>query len=409
MLRRLINNKALIYLLGELFSKLSPFIALPLLTRALSPEEYAIYSLFSVTVFFGYILSSMATASYIPIVYFKDNNELKSTIKTVISVSNTVLLITILILGPFFFYIESLAVYVYCILGALIVGYLSVGFQIVLSLYQCEQKARKYVLLNIVRSTIFLLLVFFAFYTDVSESKYYILLYGFSYVLFLPYVSFNLISRFGLNVFKFSINKKVLYFGLPSIPNALANWFKTSLDRYAILFVLGVGQLGHYSVAYQLAFGSVVISSALGKAMNPGLYQKLNRNGFNAVAKKYCMKYFLLFFLISTSYSGFLYFFSDLFVDPMYLNVNFYSSLLVFSALFQGGSSFFIGVIFYNERVKYALLCNVLSIMFHFSFISVLFVFELPLVFFVIASVLSSFIYFLFILRGVNEFYIKTA
>lgn len=409
MLKRIVKSKSIVYLVGELFSKLSPFLALPLLTRVLSPEEFAIYSLFVISVFFTYILSSLATASYIPIVFFKNQENLIKTLKTVISISSAIGLSSSLILIFVFMFVKNFDNYFVCALGAVMVGYLSVFNQVKLSIYQCEKKAFQYVTLNIVRNLIFLFLVVFGYISAFSTSDYFIISYAISYVLITPFIIISILRKFGTDVFKFKIDMSVIRFGLPSIPNALANWAKTSVDRYFILFSLGAIQLGFYSAAYQLAFGAMVISGALVKAMSPNLFLSLKERGYDSYVKSYCIKYFMLYLAISILYCLVLYFLSSYLLGDNYSGTNIYSSLLVLSAIFQGSASFFIGVLFYNDKVQYSLYCNIVSLLVHIALLGLIAIFSAPIEYYIYSSIFSSFIYFLLIIRATDAFHYKSS
>lgn len=390
-------------MLGELFGKLAPFIALPLITRVLSPEEFAIYSLFIVSVFFSYILSSLATTSYIPIIYFKEKIKLANSISTVFYLSSIISLIAIFAVGLLLISIPSLNLYMHCMIAAIIVGYLSVYVQVKLSIYQCEKKVFSFVFLNIARNLIFLAFVVALYFFGASSSSYFIYSYLFSYLLVWPFILFKLYSSFGLDLLKFNLDGTVIRFGIPAIPNALANWAKTSFDRYIILFSLGAVQLGIYSVAYQLAFGAMVLSSSLVRAMNPELFSLLQNNGYDSKSKVHCRNYIYIYTILIAIYGLFLLLSSDLLVGKEYSGVNVFSFFILLSAFFQGLASFYTGILFFNEKVSYSMVCNFISLGLHISILALATSLALPLFYFIFASVIGSFIYYVLILYGVRK------
>lgn len=57
--------------------------------------------------------------------------------------------------------------------------------------------------------------------------------------------------------------RRMLDFGIPTIPTNFASWITNSSDRYLIVFYLGVAAVGTYSPAYMFGFTLSILSSPL--------------------------------------------------------------------------------------------------------------------------------------------------
>lgn len=72
--------------------------------------------------------------------------------------------------------------------------------------------------------------------------------------------------------------KSLLRFGLPLMPHALGGSLLASADRFAVSASLGAAALGIYGSAYQLGMVINVLGDAVIKAYSPTMYRLLGRN-----------------------------------------------------------------------------------------------------------------------------------
>jgi O-antigen/teichoic acid export membrane protein len=72
--------------------------------------------------------------------------------------------------------------------------------------------------------------------------------------------------------------RSLLRFGLPLVPHALGGSLLASADRFAVSASLGAAALGVYGSAYQLGMVINVLGDAVIKAYSPAMYRMLSRN-----------------------------------------------------------------------------------------------------------------------------------
>lgn len=103
--------------------------------------------------------------------------------------------------------------------------------------------------------------------------------------------------------------RQALAYGLPLVPHQLAGWMMSMADRFIIASSLGVAQAGIYSLAFQIAQATNIVSNSFNQALVPVLFQELANkdrrpgvllrlNGFYAVGLVLFSGTFLVTFLI---------------------------------------------------------------------------------------------------------------
>ncbi len=401
LIKKVIFTPTNIYLFGEIFSKISPFLILPILSRILSVESFGVYSIFHVSTFFSYIFISLATTTYISVVFYKNKEELPDVIWSSTIVSTVIFLLSLVLMcfvkvGGFFEFWDDI------IIAILVVGYLSFFFQMKLTLDQFSKKSLTYVVYNIVRSLILVLSVYLLSLFKVSDVEWYVYAYCLSYALLMPNVIIHLYKVVTSNSSKLSFNWRVVTYSLPLIPSALSNWFKTSSDRFIIISTLGAVALGYYSAAYQVAFAISIVSIALTKVLGPELFSQISSGKLGYKTLSFCNKYAGVFAVISILYLIVVYFFTEMYLGVGYIGAGRIASLLVIACSLQGLASLYVGVLYYVENTKYTFWANMISLFFHICIAIVLVLYLGDIAAFVIASILSSLLYLIVIYSKVR-------
>jgi len=138
--------------------------------------------------------------------------------------------------------------------------------------------------------------------------------------------------------FKIIDFKNALSFGLPLIPHAIGGILFTSIDRFFLTNLIGLEQTGNYSVAYQIGAIISLITISFNSAYVPWLFDKLNRSDFEI--KKRIVTFTYIYFALLILGAIFLLLFFPIivsrFVGKGFLNINTYSTFIVFGFVFQG-------------------------------------------------------------------------
>lgn len=77
------------------------------------------------------------------------------------------------------------------------------------------------------------------------------------------------------NAWSFTLLRSSLAYSLPLVPHQLAGWVISMIDRFIIANYFGLAQVGIYSLSFQIAQSTNVVSGALNQAMVPLLFGKL--------------------------------------------------------------------------------------------------------------------------------------
>jgi len=91
-------------------------------------------------------------------------------------------------------------------------------------------------------------------------------------------VSLAVLRRLGYLEFRVSRGtiKEALRFGIPLLPHTLAGILLAMSDKLFLANMLGAGEVGIYSVAFQVAGAILIVMTSINQAWMPHLYEQLN-------------------------------------------------------------------------------------------------------------------------------------
>ena len=325
-------------------------ISFPILTRLLTREEYGIMSLINTTMFFMASFSKGGLSDGI-IRFYKEYSETPDRVTTF---SSTVLVrgLVFSILGVLLYVIVAFFMSKYMINnGAYLLCFLIMSAfllfrplnTIVLNILRATDRTIFYNIVNLVGkitaiggSLFFLLYVIGNFYgyfigQVVSELLMTIVLF---YWFF---------KNFNIRISKVSgtLAGKLIKFGIPLLFSEILYLLLAYADRYMIITYMSEGDLGLYSVGYNLAsYISNMVMFSLSYTVIPlyvSLYQHEGREKTEAFLEK-CLHYLLI--AIIPMFFGYYVIADDLFIG---LASEKYSSAAAFSPIILLGS-FFLGV-----------------------------------------------------------------
>ena len=349
-------NKSIIFVLGDVLNKAVPFLLLPILTRYLSPSDYGLIASFMILIpVFGIILGFGSESSIFSNYFRMDKNNLK------IFIGNVLYLVAfsfILLVLVFFLLISENET----LLGfnrnwlflALILSLSQLITTMNLRLWIAEEKPMIYSIYQVLQTFLsaILSLVLVIYFNMKWEG--YLLGYSVS-IFFFSLISFIIMFKRGY--LKFSLNvsyiKDALKFGLPLVPNAAANWMKSSSDRVIILYIIGSYYAGIYSVAFQFAMVITIIATGFNKAWSSFLFKKLSSSPTyqeKIQLVKYIYIYFVVILIFATIYSEIAYYFIPYILGDSFIDSRDYILFLSLSFAFQGMYFMVTSFIFYEKK-----------------------------------------------------------
>ncbi len=117
-------------------------------------------------------------------------------------------------------------------------------------------------------------------------------------VIFAAVWLFWVLPEIGISYPQFSIMKKYLKFGVPTIFAGFGYWLLNVGDRYVIAFFKGASDVGIYSVAYKTGAILLLVIYAIYFVLFPTLSKLRDEKQFNEI-KKYVARIFKLFIIFS--------------------------------------------------------------------------------------------------------------
>lgn len=291
---RKITSDALIYISGEVFVKLFPFLLLPVLSRALGPAGYAELSLFNTYTSLFFIIIGLNTSTALLKFYFSETE------KEIHYYFNAALLV--ILVATIAFLIISLITSNNIITLSVLISSLQCVLTNLLTLKQAQKERWKYLIIQITYAVIsFLLTLVFLYYFPVSYTlRVYAV--GFAYIL-----SIGIAIYFSRKSFRFDFGQKfyealkqIVLFGSPLLIHNFSFFARSGLDRIIIERYFPINILGDYSVSFQLAMVITIILMAFNKAVTPYMYEKLKKNTLRlSDYNRIFIYYFLICIIVS--------------------------------------------------------------------------------------------------------------
>ncbi|MCH1613163.1 MAG: oligosaccharide flippase family protein, partial [Flavobacteriales bacterium] len=258
-----------------------PFLLLPILTNYLIPENYGILSMVQLLMLLSFPFVMINSHGLLTMEY---SNLSKEKYKVLVSTAILIPLFGCVFLECIFFLFRHYIVEYFQIPNYLL--YLIPVFLLfqaiplfVPIIFQAKKQPFNFgkfkislTILNVLLSLLFVVL----------------LNYGWEGRLFGIVGSFMLFSIIGIIVlfridalsfsFDFESLKKILNFGLPLLPHAIAGILLASSSKFFLANMISNEAVGIYTVAFQVATAVLLIMTSVNQAWAPNLYESLNSN-----------------------------------------------------------------------------------------------------------------------------------
>jgi O-antigen/teichoic acid export membrane protein len=248
-----------VYSLGNVLSKSIAFLLIPLYTRYLTPSDYGDLEILSITgqllmIFCGMGLGTGLIRAYL--LQAADDNErrIAATSAHAFILISSILFYGLLILGVS--QISRIAFgEIRHLLGFIVLfvtGAVQCNTIIPMQIYRAELKSVRYTLISLLQFSV--ILGSSIYFVVVREMNVLGILYAnLLGAIVLLAGNLSMIRRYFLPKLSFALLKKMLRFGLPFVPAALALWLIASLDRYFLVHWADAHELGLYSMGFRFA------------------------------------------------------------------------------------------------------------------------------------------------------------
>ena len=367
-------SKTLRYGLGKFINQFLLFLLIPILTKYLVPEEYAIYSLLMIFISFTSIIYFAGIhESLFSYFYDKKENDYQYTLITTICITLIIIgIILSLLIIIFRYQISNLIFktdsYANLFLGMSIIIFFDVICGITLSLLNVMEKSRQYVYLSLTKNVFLIILIIVGTINRSISIKYVIiviLISSFVSIIHSGYFIRKTLKSLAIAIshkilFSFTVLKKILNFGLPMIPCSLSLMILLLSDRYMLNFLLKnpLHDIGIYAVGYKIGMAMSFFTSIFSLIYYP-YAMKISEYSDSKKIYRNFYKYFILFGTIFGSMI--ILFSSDIFsafIDIAYSEGSKIVFFGVISHLLFGIFNTVIIVFYIKKKSSYLLLCS---------------------------------------------------
>lgn len=355
-----------VYTISNIINKLIPFFLLPILTRYLSPQDYGLVSNFGVLISLAYPFIGLESNSAVTRYYYDlKKEEISKYIFNSLLVLLTGTIFVSILFAFFSQFISRISSIPETFLWIVII--ISIGqymVRLISQIFQVQVAPLKYALINnLYTFSILALSIFLIVKLGFKwEGRIYGLLI--SSVLFILIILFLLIRNkwIKVNITK-SYIKNILSYGIPLVPVTLSTIVLTASDRLFITNMIGLSEVGIYSVGYQ--FGSIIniLAASFNLAFVPYLFKELKKN--DQESKKNIIKITYVYFIVLWISTGILFFISPyllkLIVDPSFESATIYIRWVALGYTFHGMYMMFNCYIYFIKKTYYITIITVSS------------------------------------------------
>ncbi|MBP3819491.1 MAG: oligosaccharide flippase family protein [Butyrivibrio sp.] len=349
-----------IYGMGHIFNAAIPFLLMPIMTRYLTPEDYGITAMLAVLMGIYTPFVGLNLNGYVSVAYFKNREHFSLILSTAFGILVVSLCIVSIITfvgkGP----IASLSLFPEDWLWVVIFLCMTNFFVTILqNVQQVQGHAKQYTIIQL--SQTFMNLILSLFFVVVLSMNWQgrILAQVATGMVFM-FLTVILLKRWELlkPVFSKSFARKGLAFGIPMIPHALCGFFVLAADRLFISNMIGLGEVGIFSVGYSLGKAIELLGTSFNKAYSPWLYEKLRafdegRSNEQRKLVKYSYLCMMGFIIIAMIYSLFMPVFLSVFVGEKFQGASVYIFGFALASALNAVYYIVVNYIFYQQKTQY--------------------------------------------------------
>jgi len=359
-------RKTFEYTAGNTFNKILLLLLLPIFTRFMVPEEYAVYT--NITIFISFLsliyLLGLQQALFSHFYEHKDKQRQFTIITTIIIVITFCGLLFSFLIYNFKTELAQLIttdtafqdIFIY----VSIILFCDVLYAIILRIINTMERAMNYALLSIVKNLALLILIFFGSLAGKFSLRTVFIYMTISSLLSLLLALINIIkilielkkgSITRPLLFSFPILSDLLKFGLPMIPGTIAFMILRVSDRYMITYLSpnGLYDVGIYAIGYRIGMIISFLTTIVSLVYFPYAMKIAGDPGSSVSYRKMFKAY-----AICGSILGFLIIFFTWEISTILLDVSYYPAvkIVVFGVLsnFLSGMFNIVNISFYIRK-----------------------------------------------------------
>lgn len=272
-------RNALIYGTGNVIAAAVPFLLLPILTRVLSAEQYGVVSMFAALLLMLTTFVTLNGHAGIPVRVF-DAGPGASTISRYIGSCLLLLAVSsFCVLALVWLFKTPLASLTSLpeawVLGAVFAAVANGIAQIRLSMWIGQGRAASYAIFQVTRTVLEFMLALYLVLMLLGGAE------GRLWSQVLALAVFSIVAIFSLARNSLIARPDAenlgdaIAFGAPLVPHTIGLFLLSAADRLVINHLLGVEQVGIYTVAVQIGLGFALFLDAANRALVPWLYAQL--------------------------------------------------------------------------------------------------------------------------------------
>lgn len=342
------------YTIINLFNSLTPFIVLPILTSNLTSKDIGVIDLFTTSsIFITPLIGLCFTQSISKLYYvYQDRKSYLSSLFSYVILFGVVSIIlsACILLIPNFVPVENeiklliFSAIIYVLLNIIIEGFLL--------LKRNEEKIKQFATIRLFKSILEILLTVVLLFF-IENYLFRIIAIVSATVITSIYVLYLLMYKNGLTfTLKKKIGKRIFIFSIPLVFHTFFASILNYADRYFIADMLGVSELGTYSVVYQLCMVMSLLINSFNMAWTPHFMKNMtvNKQKFEKKLRNIFKQYSLILLL----FSGFLYFIMP-FIYKFYVGETYKVDSIIYATIliayfFNGLYRFKVSYLFYYEK-----------------------------------------------------------
>lgn len=263
--------KALEYTAGNFFKKLILLLLLPIFTRLMAPQQYAVYENLMIFISFVSLIYFLGQQQAIFSYYYNKKSpdyhfSYISTVFLIITAFGFLLsLLIILFRNELSLLILRTGKWSHLFVYISVILFCDVISGISLSILNIIEKSRTYLIVGIVKNALFLFLIIFGTIThqlSISEIFLFLMISSLLSIIFSLIFMLRIMAGFSTQIrqyFSSFLAKQLLGFGIIMIPGTIAMMILRLSDRYMITY-FSTGQLydvGIYAIGYRI--GAIIV------------------------------------------------------------------------------------------------------------------------------------------------------
>lgn len=302
-LNKLLGQGA-IYLFGSMLSAAVPFLLLPFLARWLGPADFGIVGTFISLVGVLVAAIGLSTHGYVPVAFYREGPQsMGPVVGGVTAICLMGLTIMLLLVTLFGGSIEALSLipadWLWLVAVAAAGQFL---IAVALSVFQTLQRPWAYIAVQVgyaaLLGALSVALILFSKLGWEGRAMGQVIAVSIVVAAAFLYLSVRIPIDWRPSDWPL---RKLLRFGAPLLPHAMAAIAMASMDRFILASVEGAQQLGFYVAAAQIASLVVVAATAGNQAWLPWLYSRLAANSDAADRELVRMTYLVFACLFATA------------------------------------------------------------------------------------------------------------